>query len=325
MITMYNFLKRCIFLIQDILPLHMKNQYEKRLPSRQSRIVAFRDDRILIKKGEQTDYMSYQELAERCEKSGQEVPAMVYLFAVGERDYFLAELPEATAETVQGAMRDAVREACADGMVRDNCAEYDLMKNEYEFVRMFEMRRKKPKEQVLIAATAWHLYCWYRDNQYCGRCAEKLMHSDKLRMLKCPCCGNQVFPKIAPAVIVGVTNGEYILMTKYANREYKRYALIAGFTEIGETAEETVCREVLEEVGLHVKNIRYYKSQPWGFDSNLLLGYFCELDDTDEICLDEEELATAEWVHYKEIPEDTEGLSLTREMMTVFRERNSGL
>lgn len=325
MITMYNFLKRCIFLIQDILPLHMKNQYEKRLPSRQSRIVAFRDDRILIKKGEQTDYMSYQELAERCEKSGQEVPAMVYLFAVGERDYFLAELPEATAETVQGAMRDAVREACADGMVRDNCAECDLMKNEYEFVRMFEMRRKKPKEQVLIAATAWHLYCWYRDNQYCGRCTEKLMHSDKLRMLKCPCCGNQVFPKIAPAVIVGVTNGEYILMTKYANREYKRYALIAGFTEIGETAEETVCREVLEEVGLHVKNIRYYKSQPWGFDSNLLLGYFCELDDTDEICLDEEELATAEWVHYKEIPEDTEGLSLTREMMTVFRERNSGL
>lgn len=325
MITMYNFLKRCIFLIQDILPLHMKNQYEKRLPSRQSRIVAFRDDRILIKKGEQTDYMSYQELAERCEKSGQEVPAMVYLFAVGERDYFLAELPEATAETVQGAMRDAVREACADGMVRDNCAECDLMKNEYEFVRMFEMRRKKPKEQVLIAATAWHLYCWYRDNQYCGRCAEKLIHSDKLRMLKCPCCGNQVFPKIAPAVIVGVTNGEYILMTKYANREYKRYALIVGFTEIGETAEETVCREVLEEVGLHVKNIRYYKSQPWGFDSNLLLGYFCELDDTDEICLDEEELATAEWVHYKEIPEDTEGLSLTREMMTVFRERNSGL
>ncbi len=325
MITMYNFLKRCIFLIQDILPLHMKNQYEKRLPSRQSRIVAFRDDRILIKKGEQTDYMSYQEFAERCEKSGQEVPAMVYLFAVGERDYFLAELPEATAETVQGAMRDAVREACADGMVRDNCAECDLMKNEYEFVRMFEMRRKKPKEQVLIAATAWHLYCWYRDNQYCGRCTEKLMHSDKLRMLKCPCCGNQVFPKIAPAVIVGVTNGEYILMTKYANREYKRYALIAGFTEIGETAEETVCREVLEEVGLHVKNIRYYKSQPWGFDSNLLLGYFCELDDTDEICLDEEELATAEWVHYKEIPEDTEGLSLTREMMTVFRERNSGL
>ena len=102
-----------------------------------------------------------------------------------------------------------------------------------------------------------------------------------------------VFPKIAPAVIVGVTHGDKILMTKYAGREYKRYALIAGFTEIGETAEETVKREVMEEVGLTVKNIRYYKSQPWGFDSNLLLGYFCELAEEEEIHLDEEELSVA--------------------------------
>lgn len=317
MIAMYKILKRCIFLIQDILPLHMENQYEKRLPSEKSRIVAFRDDRILIKKGEQTDYSSYEEFIDRCVKVGQEVPRMVYLFAVGERDYFLAELPEAFV--------DAVLINGENGMVPKSDVECTLLGDGFEFVRMFEMRRRKPKEQVLIAATAWHLYCWYRDNQYCGRCAEKLVHSEKLRMLRCPCCGNQVFPKIAPAVIVGVTNGEYILMTKYANREYKRYALIAGFTEIGETAEETVQREVLEEVGLHVKNIRYYKSQPWGFDSNLLLGYFCELDDKREICLDEEELSTAEWVHYSDVPEDTEGLSLTREMMTVFRERNSGL
>ncbi len=309
-------------MIQDILPLHMENQYERRHPSQQSRIVAFQDECILIKKGEQTDYLSYGEFIDRCEKLGQEVPQMVYLFAVGKQDYFLTGLPGAFVDVVQGSMMDDVPEN-SENVERG--VECDLHGNEYEFVRMFEMRRKKPKEQVLIAATAWHLYCWYRDNQYCGRCAGKLVHSEKLRMLKCPCCGNQVFPKIAPAVIVGVTNGEYILMTKYANREYKRYALIAGFTEIGETAEETVQREVLEEVGLQVKNIRYYKSQPWGFDSNLLLGYFCELDDTREICLDEEELSTAEWVHYSDIPEDTEGLSLTREMMTVFRERNSGL
>ena len=169
------------------------------------------------------------------------------------------------------------------------------------------------------AATAWHLYEWYRDNRFCGRCGQKLMHNGTLRMLFCPACGNQVFPKIAPAVIVGVTDGEYILMTTYANREYKRYALIAGFTEIGETAEETVMREVQEEVGLKVKNIHYYKSQPWGFDQNLLLGYFCELDGERDIVLDTGELATAEWVHYSDVPEDPEGLSLTREMMSVFQ------
>ena len=77
-------------------------------------------------------------------------------------------------------------------------------------------------------------------------------------------------------------------MTKYAGRQYTRYALIAGFTEIGETMEETVQREVLEEVGLKVKNITYYKSQPWGFAGDMLLGFFCELDGSDEIKMDAE-------------------------------------
>ena len=74
-----------------------------------------------------------------------------------------------------------------------------------------------------------------------------------------------VYPRISPAVIVGILNGDKLLMSKYAGRSYRSYALIAGFIEIGESAEQTVQREVMEEVGLKVKNIRYYKSQPWGF------------------------------------------------------------
>jgi NAD+ diphosphatase len=128
-----------------------------------------------------------------------------------------------------------------------------------------------------------------------------------------------IFPKIAPAVIVGVTNGDKILLTKYANREYKRYALIAGFNEIGETIEETVKREVMEEAGLHVKNIRYYKSQPWGFDSNLLMGFFCEVDGSKHIVMDEHELSEAEWVNRSDIPDYKEHLSLTHEMMLVLK------
>jgi NAD+ diphosphatase len=130
-----------------------------------------------------------------------------------------------------------------------------------------------------------------------------------------------IFPKIAPAVIVGVINGDKILLTKYANREYKRYALIAGFNEIGETIEETVRREVMEEAGLYVKNLKYYKSQPWGFDSNLLMGFFCEVDGSDKIRLDEHELSEAEWVDKENIPDYGENLSLTHEMMMVFKNR----
>lgn len=79
-------------------------------------------------------------------------------------------------------------------------------------------------------------------------------------------------------------------------------------------------------VGLKVKNIRYYKSQPWGFDSNLLMGFFCDLAEEGEIRLEEEELSLAEWVDYRDVPDDPEGLSLTREMMTYFRkQREQGL
>ena len=108
-------------------------------------------------------------------------------------------------------------------------------------------------------------------------------------------------------------------MSKYAGREYKKYALLAGFNEIGETIEETVKREVMEEVGLQVKNITYYKSQPWSFSDTLLLGFFCELDGEDKITLDQEELALAQWFEREEIPVKEDDLSLTNEMMIAFK------
>jgi len=120
-------------------------------------------------------------------------------------------------------------------------------------------------------------------------------------------------------VIVGVTNGEKLLMSKYANRDYTRYSLLAGFAEIGETIEETIRREVMEEVGLKVKNPTYYKSQPWGFSDTLLLGFFAELDGDDTITLDEEELAVAEWFTRENIPANDSNISLTSEMIDYFR------
>ena len=140
------------------------------------------------------------------------------------------------------------------------------------------------------------------------------------RMLYCPSCGNQVYPTISPAVIIAVTHNGKLLMSKYAGRDYKKFALIAGFNEIGETIEETVHREVMEEVGLRVKNLSYYKSQPWPFTGTLLMGFFCELDgDDDRITLEEDELSEAGWYLPEDVPEDEEKIALTREMMIVFK------
>lgn len=278
-------------MIQDIAPEKLDNAFYKKQPSEDSRILAFRDNKIYLKYDGTLTFLTWNMVKEQCKNRKEPVPQMVYLFSIDDHSYFLTELKE------------------------------DFAQEGFSYQKMFATRRMQPKTEVFAAATAWHLYVWYRDHQFCGRCAKKLVHSASERMLQCPDCGTMVFPKIAPAVIIGLTHGEKIMMTKYAGREYKNYALIAGFTEIGETVEETVAREVMEEVGLKVKNIRYYKSQPWGFDSNLLMGFFCDLAKEEEIRLQEEELALAEWVDYRQVPDDPEGLSLTREMMVYFREK----
>ena len=182
------------------------------------------------------------------------------------------------------------------------------------------LRQTVSKNICFAAMTGWHLFTWYRNNRFCGRCGAKTEHDHRERMMRCPNCGNMIFPRIAPAVIIGVTDGDRLVMSKYANRNYTRFALLAGFIEIGETAEEAVAREVMEEVGLKVKNIRYYGSQPWGIAGNLSIGYFCDLDGEDTIRIDENELSEAGWYHRYDLPAKDDGISLTREMIRIFSE-----
>lgn len=193
--------------------------------------------------------------------------------------------------------------------------------SKYAYEPAMMLRQRKSKNICFGVMTAWHLYNWYRSNLFCGKCGSKTAHDSKERMMRCTECGNMIFPRINPAVIIGITSGDKIMLVTHAANT-TRYGLVAGFIEIGETAEEAVAREVMEEVGLKAKNIRYYKSQPWGVAGNLSLGYFCEVDGDDTPNIDVNELATATWHRRGEIPEGAkdDDISLTREMIRVFSE-----
>ena len=283
-------------MLQDLPFGRLENEFKNIHPEAHDIVVCVRDNSILVKRDE-NDALTLPTVAQvgewayanSWEHWNEE--AFQYVFRMQDENYFIW----------MGEAGEPVDAAFA-----------------YEQAR--GLRQVASKHICYGAMTAWHLFSWYRASRYCGRCGTMTVHDEKERMMRCPNCGNMIFPRISPSVIVAVTDGDRLLLSKYANRAYTRYALIAGFTEIGETGEQTVEREVMEEVGLKVKNIRYYKSQPWGVDGNLLLGYYCDLDGSDQIRLDQDELAMADWFDRNDLPAKDDGISLTREMIRVFGE-----
>ena len=211
-------------MIQDIEPKHLYNEWKKNaVPKKSSAVVQFRGQDLLCRIDDNgLKFPSRSQFTEPDE-------AFTYLFELDGREYYL--------------LFDE-NERVLDG---------------YSYRNIGLFRTEKPKELAYAAVSAWHLCSWYRDARYCGRCGEKLVHDVNERMMRCPKCGNVIFPRINPSVIVAVTHGDYLLLTKYANRPgAQRTALVAGFTEFAESFEQTVRREVMEEVGLKVKDLRYY-------------------------------------------------------------------
>ena len=306
-------------MIQDIAPKIMHNQFRDYGPEQmknEDTAFVFEGRNVLCHVDEQAG-ISFPKAGELL-AAGASREHFRYLFSIDDRPFWLFSSFEEDADA-RSVLAGLKAKSCDPG----SCAsEHAEDAGEYSVETLRVLRRTKPKEECYAGETAYHLYVWYRDNSFCGRCGEHLEYSHKERAMICPSCGNVVYPKIAPAVIVGILNssGDKIVMTRYAGREYKGHALVAGFCEIGETAEDTVRREVLEEVGLHVRNIRYYKSQPWGFDSNLLFGYYCTADEDEPIHMDDGELAKAVWVSRDEIGEEERNLSLTAEMIMHFKE-----
>ena len=119
--------------------------------------------------------------------------------------------------------------------------------------------------------------------------------------MRCMPCGTTNYPRIAPCIIVLVTRGEEMLLARNVNHPGGMYSTLAGFIEAGETPEETLVREVHEEVGVTVRNLRYYQSQSWPFPNQLMLGFFAEYEGGDIVC-DPTEIADAQWFHPSELP-----------------------
>jgi len=231
-----------------------------------------------------------------------------YLFSIDEIPYFMVRSAEGDP-ALKLAEEENQETFHEDG--QDGCRKFSFQGPAY-------FRIMQPEYQAFAAITAVQLFRWKESRKFCGCCGSRTEDSRTERALVCTKCGHTEYPKICPAIIVGVIDGERILLTKYAGRNNPNYALIAGFTEIGETAEETVMREVYEEVGVRVKNLRYYKTQPWGMASDLLIGYYAELDGDPSITLDRNELSTGLWMDRKDIIIEDEDFSLTREMIVRF-------
>ena len=187
----------------------------------------------------------------------------------------------------------------------------------YEPFRVFRMMDSQ--EDAFILTLVSHLAVWYRKNRYCGSCGGDMRPAEAERALVCERCGSTVYPGISPAIIVAIVDGDRLLLARNANGVFRHYSLIAGFVEAGETLEQTVRREIAEEVGLRVRDIRYLGSQPWGISQSLMLGFCATLDGPAAITLQTSELADAQWFRGDELPEHAGSSSIAFEIIERFR------
>lgn len=271
-------------MIQDIAPHKYHVEFNNCKPSENDILLIFKDNCVLVREADgRTWYPGVDELNVKGKKE--------FLFRIDDCNLFMTEAYE--DETFEG----------------------------WHFESQEYFRTAFPMWKAFAGATAIQIHRWYKENKFCSRCGGTMKRGTEERSVICDNCGKTVYPSIAPCVIVALTDGDKILLTKYNRNhsKYSKYALIAGYTEVGETFEDTVRREVKEEVGLNVKNIKYYKNQPWSFSDTLLMGFFAEVEGSNNIIRDENELSEAIWFHRKDIPENSSSISLTNEMIEKFR------
>lgn len=215
----------------------------------------------------------------------------LHAFRQGERRLFILNLPDTGTPP--------------DGLVFDT-------------VRVF--RTLLPQEDCFLLITAYHLSGWYAKHRFCGVCGGVPMPAPEERALVCPQCGQIQYPTISPAVIVAVTDGDRLLMARNAHGAFRHFSVVAGYVEVGETLEQTVAREVREEVGLAIQDIRYIASQPWALSQSMMIGFHARLAGSPDITLQTSELAEADWFRADELPEHAGVISIAYTLIDLFKQ-----
>lgn len=203
------------------------------------------------------------------------------------------------------------------------CASYKLDTppaniEEFETIGLRESYNLLPLAHYLMAGKAAELIYWDENTRYCGNCGAPMKRSTDISK-QCCHCGKEVWPQVAPAIIVRIRRinaegKEEVLLVRAKNFKRQHYGLVAGFVETGETLEECIVREVKEEIGITVKNIRYFGSQPWPYPSGIMIGYTADYD-SGEIHIQEEELTTAGWFAVDNLPPLPDKLSIARQLI----------
>jgi len=185
---------------------------------------------------------------------------------------------------------------------------------------------KLDESMLALAGRAVQIVEWDRTHQFCGRCGIPVQHIPYERAKKCPQCGLTSYPRLSPAVIVSIErtgqNGNELLLAHNRRHPAGFYSVLAGFVEPGETLEECVKREIREEVGIEVKNVRYFGSQPWPFPNSLMIAFTAEYAGG-EIDLEEEEIEDAGWYMANALPSVPPPISIARQLIDTFIEKNT--
>jgi NAD+ diphosphatase len=182
------------------------------------------------------------------------------------------------------------------------------------WVPLMALGATMPADEWTAAGRAVQLVEWARTSRYCGRCATATEMAPGERAVRCPACGLLAYPRLAPAVIVLIRRGDEVLLARNGRFRGRMFSTVAGFVEPGETLEETVHREVAEEVGVRLGEVRYVASQPWPFPHSLMLGFEADWASGD-IEVDGDEIVEAAWFGRDNLPGIPPPLSIARRLI----------